>query len=220
VSDRDATVLVMAKSPRPGRVKTRLCPPCSPEHAAQIAAASLADTLETVAALAVRRRVLVIDGPVPPGVPDGFTVRAQVAGDLGARLAAAFASVDGPAFLVGMDTPQLQVSHLETALAHLTRAHTQTAVLGPAADGGWWGLGVNRRVPGLFAGVPMSAPDTGTRQLERLHHAGLRPVLLPVLRDVDEFDDALAVASTQPGSRFAAAVDAVARQVAPAGVAS
>ena len=151
MSAADATVLVLAKSPRPGRVKTRLCPPCTPDQAAGIAAAALADTLDTVAALPVRRRVLVMDGPVPAWVPDGFAVRRQVDGPLGVRLAAAFEPVRGPAFLIGMDTPQLGASEVEHALA-LLAAPACDAVLGLALDGGWWGLGVARPVAGLFTG--------------------------------------------------------------------
>jgi glycosyltransferase A (GT-A) superfamily protein (DUF2064 family) len=208
----DATVLVMAKSPRPGRVKTRLCPPCTPRQAAGIAAAAFADTLDTVAALRVRRRVLVIDGPVPPWVPAAFGTRPQVDGPFADRLAAAFRPVEGPVLLVGMDTPQLHVGDLEHAL-ELLHAPECDAVLGPAADGGWWGLGVARRVDGLFRGVPMSAPDTGARQLARLRSKGLRTVLLDSKRDVDEFRDALLVAAMIPGSRFADTVRTVERRI-------
>jgi rSAM/selenodomain-associated transferase 1 len=215
----DATVLVMAKSPRPGRVKTRLCPPCTPEQAARIAAAALADTLDTVAALRVRRRVLVIDGPVPPWVPADFVTRPQVDGSLGDRLAAALDAVEGPAFVVGMDTPQLVVSDLERAL-DLLEGPACDAVLGPAVDGGWWGLGVNRRVPGLFTGVPMSDPATGACQLARLRSDGLRTRVLGRKRDVDEFRDARLVGAMRPGSRFAAAVLQVVRDLEPAGSAS
>src|SRR2546427_100221 len=70
------------------------------------------------------------------------------------------------------------------------------AVLGPAADGGWWALGL--REPshaGALVGVPMSTEDTGARTLEALRGRGLRIGLLPELRDVDTADDAHAVAA-------------------------
>lgn len=208
MSSLDATVLVMAKSPRPGKVKTRLCPPCTPTQAAGIAAASLADTLDTVAAVGVGRPVLVLDGPVPGWVPATFTVRPQVRGSLGDRLAAALDAVDGPAFVLGMDTPQLTTTDLERALDELAQPACD-AVLGPAVDGGWWGLGLRSRAEGLFAGVPMSSPHTGARQLARLRELGLRTALLRELRDVDEFHDARLAAEMVPGTRFAAAVRAV-----------
>jgi rSAM/selenodomain-associated transferase 1 len=215
MSELDASVLVLAKSPWPGRVKTRLCPPCTPDQAARIAAAALADTLDTVAALAVRRRILVLDGPVPRWVPDTFAVHRQVDGSLGERLAAALGPVRGFALLVGMDTPQLGARDIEHALTRLA-APACDAVLGPALDGGWWGLGVARPVAGLFTGVPMSAPNTGARQLDRLRSLGLRTSVLDGMRDVDEIGDARAVAAMVPGSRFASAVDDAVRTFHPA----
>ena len=205
----DATLLVLAKSPRPGRVKTRLCPPCTPDQAAAIAAAALADTLETVAAAPASRRILVLDGPTGPWLPDGFEVIPQVEGALGARLTAAFAVTDGPVFLVGMDTPQLTVPDLENALETLARSDVD-ATLGRATDGGWWGLGLTGPVAGVFDRVPMSSTRTGARQLERLCELGLRTHLLRELCDVDHFTDAIEVARQVPGSRFAATVAGVA----------
>ena len=94
------TLLVIAKEPRPGRVKTRLTPPFTPEAAAALAEASLADTLRTVAATPARRRVLVLDGNPGRWLPPGFDVVPQCAGGLDERLARAFADCDayfGPA---------------------------------------------------------------------------------------------------------------------------
>ena len=73
-------VLVMAKSPVPGRVKTRLCPPCTPAEAAALAEAALADTLEAVAACGAGRRILALDGAPGPWLPAGFEVVAQCQG--------------------------------------------------------------------------------------------------------------------------------------------
>lgn len=209
----DATVLVLAKAPQPGRVKTRLCPPCTPEQAADIAAAALADTLDTVAAVPARRRVLVIDGPIESFVPAGFEIVPQVGGGLGERLAAAFAAAKGPAFLVGMDTPQVPSSTLRDALARLDEPGVDAA-LGLATDGGWWGLGLAGPVPSAFEGVPMSSSRTGASQLARLGNLGLRTHFLPELRDVDHFADALEVAIQAPTSRFAGVVDRVNRALA------
>lgn len=64
-----STLLVIAKEPRPGRVKTRLTPPFSPRQAAALAEAALVDTLLAVAAAPVRRRVLVLDGTPGPWLP-------------------------------------------------------------------------------------------------------------------------------------------------------
>ena len=202
------TIVVLAKEPHPGRVKTRLCPPCTPIEAANLAAAALADTLAAVAVAPARERVLVLDGRPGAWLPHGLRVVPQVPGDLGVRLSAAFAAVGGPALLVGMDTPQLQPTELASAADALVAPGTH-AVLGLARDGGWWALGLQRPHDDVFAGVPMSTPHTGARQRSRLAELGLTVAMLPEHRDVDHFDDALAVAAAAPNTRFAATVSAV-----------
>ncbi|MFG3473965.1 DUF2064 domain-containing protein [Streptomyces sp. NPDC047980] len=197
------TLLVIAKEPVPGRVKTRLCPPYSPAQAALLAEAALADTLAVVAGLPAERRVLVLDGTARDWLPAGFDVVPQGAGPLDERLAAAFSLCAGPALLVGMDTPQLSAALLAPALA--PRAwHEHDAWFGPAADGGFWALGLASPDPELLRGVPMSVPETGAAQRRRLVDAGLRVGDLPTLRDMDTAEDARLVAREAAGSRFAA----------------
>ncbi|MBV1946653.1 DUF2064 domain-containing protein [Streptomyces sp. BV129] len=197
------TLLVIAKEPRPGRVKTRLTPPFSPAQAAELAEAALADTLRAVAATPARRRVLVLDGRPGPWLPDGFEVVPQCAGGLDERLADAFARCTGPTLLVGMDTPQITPALLTVDFSD------RDAVLGPAEDGGFWAIGMARPEPELLRGVPMSVPETGTVQRERLAAAGLRVGDLPRLRDVDTVDDARAVAALAPDTAFAARLAAL-----------
>jgi glycosyltransferase A (GT-A) superfamily protein (DUF2064 family) len=191
------TLLVIAKEPRPGRVKTRLTPPFTPREAAGLAEAALADTLDVVARTPARRRVLVLEGAPGPWLPPGFEVVRQCAGGLDERLAAAFAHCDGPALLIGMDTPQVTPALLAVDFAGCD------AYFGPAADGGFWALGLAEPDPGLLRGVPMSTPLTGAAQRARL--TGLRVRDLPELRDVDTADDARLVAGAAPHGRFAAA---------------
>lgn len=201
-------IIVIAKAPRAGFSKTRLTPPCSPEQAAALATAALEDTLDAVLATPTHRRVLVLDGEPGAWLPDGFEVIPQRGDGLDERLAAAFADVGEPALLVGMDTPQLTPA----LIARGTRALADgaPAVLGLADDGGYWAIGLRDSVDAVFHGVPMSADDTGARQLHRLREHDRDPVALPPLRDVDHFADALAAAGLAPGRRFAAAVHAVA----------
>ncbi len=202
-------LLVMAKEPVPGRVKTRLCPPATAEQAARVAAAALADTLDTVAGTAVDRRSLVLSGrPIP--CPAGIGTVPQRGAGLAERLANAYGDTARPgtaSLLVGMDTPQLTGTLLSAALSRLQDAD---AVLGPAADGGWWTLGLRDPAHGAaLRGVPMSRPDTGKRTLAALRGCGLRVAMLPELRDVDTAIDAQLVAAAmadRPGSRFVAAV--------------
>lgn len=195
------TVLVMAKEPVPGRVKTRLTPPFSEHQAATLAEAALADTLSTVAALPVSRRVLVLRGGTGDWLPAGFDVVPQVEGGLDERIAAAFAGCQGPVLLVGMDTPQFGVRELSPLLARDAWAHVD-AWYGPATDGGFWALALANPQPALVRGVPMSRPDTGALQRQRLVEAGLRVADLPELTDVDTAQDAVTVAALS-GGRFA-----------------
>jgi len=125
------TLLVIAKEPVAGRVKTRLVPPCTPEQAAALAEAALADTLHAVLAVPARRRVLVLDGEPGPWLPPGFDVMPQCGGGLDERLAGAFAAISGPALLVGMDTPQLTPGLLTVDWAPLTRFAVRARELAP-----------------------------------------------------------------------------------------
>jgi rSAM/selenodomain-associated transferase 1 len=215
----NATVIVLAKAPVAGRVKTRCCPPCTAAGAAELAAVALTDTLCSVALSSAARCVLVLEGSLADGVPvvlpDGVEVLPQRGDGLDERLAAAFADAGGPALLVGMDTPQLTPAVVDHAGRMLLDGAVE-AVLGPAADGGYWAIGLRRADPMVFLGVPMSRPDTGWHQRRRLRHLGLGTGMLPTLRDVDTWDDALAVASSVPRSRFAAAVDDVRLELAAA----
>lgn len=199
------TLIVIAKEPVPGRAKTRLAPELGADGAAALAEAALADTLATVAETPAGSRLLALDGSRGEWLPEGFKVVPQRGDGLGGRLAAAFADAGGPALLVGMDTPQLTPALVGDAVEKLCRAGTE-AVIGPAADGGWWTLGLRRPDPAVFEGVPMSEPHTGEAQIAALERLGLSYSRLPVLRDVDTIDDALAVATEAPGSRFARAL--------------
>lgn len=212
------TTVVLAKAPVPGRVKTRLCPPATAEQAAALAAAALLDTLDAAAGVpgdtvvaitgarsdAVRARELA-DGLNRVGVVE------QRGDGLAERIAAAHADAAGlhpgrPTLQVGMDTPQAS-AELLTRCARRLAAPGVDAVLGPATDGGWWVLGLNRpAAAALLAGVPMSAQDTGQRTLEALRRAGLVVELVEPLTDVDTAADAVGVAAAMTGGRFRSAV--------------
>jgi glycosyltransferase A (GT-A) superfamily protein (DUF2064 family) len=117
-----------------------------------------------------------------------------------------------------MDTPQLTVELMVAAVRAVTDdgagEPSAEACFGPAADGGWWLLGLRRPDPGLLLGVPMSQPTTGAATRQRLGAAGLSVLELPVLRDVDTPADAAAVAAQVPDSRFGATHAALVRAAA------
>ncbi len=195
------TVVVIAKEPLAGRVKTRLAPPLTADTAADVAAAALRDTLACVERAPARERVLCFAGDPTGWAPPGWRVVAQpTSGGLDVRLVAAFAAVRGPAVLVGMDTPQLRPEHL----ARFDPARYD-ACLGPATDGGFWAIGFAdpTNAAGIL-GVPMSTARTGAVQLGRLRDLGLRVQLLDELTDVDDIASAAVVAGLAPRSRFAA----------------
>lgn len=197
-------LVVIAKACVPGRVKTRLHPPFTLEAAAAIAAACLADTLETARAIPVDRRILYFDGDPDGCRHDGFDVVAQHTGTLDERIADIFDRLDEPTLLIGMDTPQAKAFDLVWPT-------DSDAVMGMAEDGGFWALGMREPRGDVIRGVPMSRADTGARQLAALCDAGLTVRQLVALRDVDRAADAAAVAEEIPSSRFATAVTAALR---------
>jgi glycosyltransferase A (GT-A) superfamily protein (DUF2064 family) len=211
----EAQVMVIAKEPLPGRVKTRLTPPYTPAEAAELAQAALADTLAAVASAGVARRVLALAGSPGPWLPPGFDVIGQRGGGLDERIAWALADAratcPAPLVLIGMDTPQVTPALLAAAARPLVSG-TADATFGMAEDGGFWLLGLRDIDPALVLGVPMSRPDTGALQLARLHAAGLRVLPLPELADVDTAAEAERIAAAIPGSRFAARMQALGRR--------
>ena len=215
-------LLVVAKAPVAGRVKTRLGAVIGPDAAAEVAAAALLDTLDAcVAALGAERCHLALDGDLLEAVRgpeiitalEGWTITAQRGHGFAARLVAAHQDAGvGPVAQIGMDTPQVTATHLAAVFTALV---DQDAVLGPADDGGWWVLARrDPRVVGPVGEVAMSEPTTYADTRAALLGQGLRVGETGTLRDVDTVEDAEAVAASAPFGRFAAAWHSV-RQVAP-----
>ena len=214
----ERVLIVLAKAPVPGRVKTRLCPPATPQQAADLAAAALADTLAAARLVPSAEIVVALDGPPDAALAaalEGTTVIGQRDGLLGERIAAAHADVARLApgactVQIGMDTPQVDPDVLDGCLDAVSRPNGPDASLGPAADGGWWALALrDPRHADLVRHVPASRADTGVRTRAALEAAGLCVAALPQLTDVDTMVDAHTVALAIPGSRFAARLAAV-----------
>ncbi|OZM73482.1 glycosyltransferase [Amycolatopsis antarctica] len=217
-------LLVVAKAPVPGLAKTRLCPPATPDEAAEVAAAALLDTLEVALSTSDASVVVAMTGDLGAAAHGKelrsllreTTVITQRGPDFAWRLAYAHADAGRrnpslPIVQIGMDTPQVTPDGLDAVAELLTGAD---AALGPAEDGGWWALGL--RDPADAAAlteVPMSRADTGERTLAALRAAGLRTATGHTLSDVDTIADALAVAKSLPHSRFGAAVAALASRM-------
>jgi len=205
-------MLVVAKAPVAGQAKTRLAREVGSEFAAELAAASLLDTLRAcVEAVGADSCHVAMTGDLAAAARGsdvrralaGWTVHAQRGPDLATRLANAHLDMpaDRPVVQVGMDTPQVRPEDL-TAAGALTDEHD--AVLGPAPDGGWWVLALRdpRRAGGLTS-VAMSTPTTYADTRRALQVDGLDVGIAAELRDVDTADDAELVAAEAPGSEFA-----------------
>lgn len=217
VSCLPVSVLVVAKAPEPGRVKTRLAAAIGDKVAADIAAAALLDTLDAVAAAPVTARAVALTGDLDSAADSAeirrrlksFTVFRQRGDAFADRLANAHVdAADGyPVLQIGMDTPQVTAE----LLADCARLLLQIpAVLGLAFDGGWWVLGIRTPTAAeCLRAVPMSQPDTGELTLKALRDNGIDVTLVQRLGDFDIVDDiALVRDCCAPGSRFAQATRA------------
>jgi len=178
---------VLARPPVAGSAKTRLSPALPARLAAELAGAMLADTLAAAGACAADVRAIgwsELAGAV--AVPPGFASFAQPAGDLGERLddafRRAFTARHSRAVVIGSDAPALTPAHLDDAFAALA---THDVVVGPAADGGYWLLGLAAPAPALLRDVPWSTAEVCALTLRRAADAGLRAATLATLSDLD-----------------------------------
>lgn len=188
-------IIVFAKAPRPGLVKTRLIPALGADGAAMLAARMLAHTLDQALASGVGAVELCV-APAPgdaawDGVelPEGIAHTAQGEGDLGARMARAAQrageageSCDG-VLLIGTDCPALDAACLRRAAHALGETD---AVIAPTADGGYALLGLRRFDASLFADIAWSTPTVAATTLALLDALGWSCTRLPLLHDIDE----------------------------------
>lgn len=194
----DPSVLVMVKAPQAGRVKTRLDPLLGPQGCARLAAALLTHTVSV--AIDSGFEVTVAYDPPDAGeevaalLPSGVGMVAQSEGDLGHRMAAAAAGPldrGRPAILIGTDTPTLQADSLCQAAERLEDADV---VIGPAADGGYYLIGLARPVPEIFRLGPIwGGPSVLVDSLHAAAGAGANVSLLDMRRDLDTPEDAAAL---------------------------
>ena len=214
------TLVVIAKAPVAGQAKTRLAVKVGEEAAADIAAATLLDTLDAVDATPVQAKVVALTGDLDQA-SRGTEIRSRLGAlhvveqrgdDFSARLANAI--VDGaaaagarPVLLIASDTPQVTAGLLTECAQALLETD---AVFGLARDGGWWVLGVtDPAMADCLNTVPTSRSDTGAATLEALRDKGLAVTLVSELSDVDTVDDVEIVrAHCAPDSRFAHATKA------------
>ncbi len=194
-------MIIFAKAPLPGQVKTRLCPPLTPDEAATLHGTFVLDILERSKDAQKRARVAfdryLWCSPSADhvyfkilGARHGVGLSTQTGDDLGTRMLGAFETLFGRGYrrvvMVGTDIPTLPPRLLNEAVERLAE---DEVVLGPALDGGYYLIGLARVVPELFRDVPWSTPDVlpATRKIAAGLH--LRVALLAPLRDIDRLED-------------------------------
>ena len=192
MTDRVA-LIVFAKVPVPGTVKTRLTSLLTEEEAAALYGAFLRDSLDAYAALPADVRLYLAGdaAALPPGlVPETVSLHRQRGDGLGARMAAAFADafVAGyeRAVVIGTDHPTLPLAFVERAFQEL--GPPMRLVLGPSDDGGFYLMGMNDLHPGLFDGMAYSHGAVFEQTLARAERLAAQPVILPTWYDVDTPD--------------------------------
>jgi rSAM/selenodomain-associated transferase 1 len=194
-------LVIFAKAPIPGQVKTRLCPPLTPDEAATLHGSFVLDTLERTKAAASQFK-LPLDrylacAPSSTHVffkimeeRQGVRLIDQVGDDLGARMNQTFETLFTQGYehvlIVGTDVPSLPLEHYKKALALLD---SHDLVLGPALDGGYYLIGLNRSVPDLFTDIPWSTDQVLKLTQEKAGTLGLKAALIAPWRDVDTIDD-------------------------------
>ncbi len=189
-------LIVFAKAPIPGEVKTRLCPPLDPDEAASLHGTLVLDAVERAKGLAGVSLYVA-------GAPDlahpffkvlegryGAKLLPQRGPDLGARMRQAmqdaFEQGAQDVILTGTDLPTLPRAQLAQAL---TLIKNQDIVLGPTTDGGYYLIGLRKMVPALFEGIAWSTPSVFAETKNKIEQAGLSLGLLPECRDLDTLDD-------------------------------
>jgi len=189
-------LIVFAKAPIPGEVKTRLCPPLDPDEAASLHGTLVLDAVERAKGLAGASLYVA-------GAPDiahpffkvlegryGAKLLPQRGPDLGARMKwamqDAFEQGAEDVLLTGTDLPTLPRAHL---MESLTLIKKHDVVLGPTADGGYYLIGLHRMVPALFEGIAWSTASVFADTKEKTEDAGLSLGLLPECRDLDTLED-------------------------------
>ena len=186
--------MVFTRFPIAGTTKTRLIPALGPKGAADLQRSMTEHTLARLRRLGSNSIEVRYDGAHRSVMRDWlgqeFVLRSQGEGNLGRRLARAvhdaFLARIARVVVVGTDCPQLKVTHILEALDAL-REHA--LVIGPARDGGYYLIGLNRDVPELFQGIEWGTDRVLEQTLVRARELGLESKLLETLDDIDDPED-------------------------------
>lgn len=198
MSDTNSKLIVFAKAPVPGAVKTRLQPTVSAEDAAKLQAFFIQQTLSMVAEM----QEVDVDLCCFPEVTHpvflqstqqyGIAIKQQQGNDLGERMANAIQealATHQQVVVIGTDCPELTAAHLREAFLRLEQG--ARAVIGPASDGGYVLLGLQCFSPSLFTNINWGSDRVLSETRTKLRELGWKWDELPGLRDIDTPDDLL-----------------------------
>ncbi len=179
-------VVLFTRYPTPGAAKTRLIGALGAEGAAALHRRLTERTLAAVRASGLPYEIRATGAPLAAFTKwlEDVPVVDQGTGDLGARLMAA--GPPYPTLFIGADAPDLTPAHLLTAAAAMTGAE---AAIGPAADGGYWLLGLASAADTLFEAMPWGTDRVFAETMARMDLLGIAPTLLPTLADLDRPED-------------------------------
>ncbi|MDF0677052.1 MAG: TIGR04282 family arsenosugar biosynthesis glycosyltransferase [Nitrospira sp.] len=197
----NTALVIFAKAPIPGQVKTRLCPPLTPDEAATLHGSFVIDTLERIKVAASKLK-LPLDrylACAPSATHVFFKIMEerqsvklldQIGDNLGARMNQAFKTLFAQGYrqvmLMGTDVPTLPLDHVKQALTSL---ENHDLVLGPAFDGGYYLIGLKRMAPELFVDIPWSTDQVLRLTQKKAAEIGLKVSLISPWRDVDTLAD-------------------------------
>jgi uncharacterized protein len=198
-----SVLAIFAKTPLPGKVKTRLVPALTPEEGAEFYRCMLLDTVARARTLSVDV-VIFYDGDdhfFRREIPGGLLIP-QRGEELGERLENAFGTLSSLGYrsrvVIGTDAPDLPLSYIVEAFRSIDGGND--AVFGPAEDGGYYLVGLAGASGGLFRDIPWSGPQVLARSLQRAREAALATALLPIWYDVDCFEDLLRPGLVDPAN--------------------
>ena len=190
-------LIVFAKQPLPGKVKTRLMPLLSPEEAAELYRCMLIDTLSKVRQLEGVDVYLFFEGSGEAAtyfatIVDGMETLPQHGNDLGERMMDAFQRTFERGYesvaIIGTDSPDLPVTFVEEAFISLEDARID-AVFGPSEDGGYYLLALKRLSTQLFQGIGWSSQTVLRESVATAEKVGMRTTTLSLWNDVDTVAD-------------------------------
>jgi rSAM/selenodomain-associated transferase 1 len=178
-------IILFAKAPVPGNVKTRLQPPLSPHSAAALHEAFVWDMIQRLQPFTGASLELHTDIPTDAWATAGVAQRLQYGDGLQLKMLHALDQAlrrgHPRAIILGTDAPTLPIGHIEKLLAS-----TADVALGPTDDGGYYAVSASRTHPAMFDDVAWSSPLTLEHTLNALERCGLTVELCPQWFDIDE----------------------------------